>query len=145
MGIFNNQFDGNVLLQEIEHNIKDHVEVVNAILNGNEASGEARENILNHIMEEELLNQKKLEDLSTQKQGKLHQNEINILLDHSTILINIIKGQDITPNLSKNILHHFLEEHEQDSSAKVSNNKKSGNEEKGKGKRLTVGSLIGLK
>ncbi len=136
----------NIELNEIEHNIKDHIKATWNIIYENGATGKAKEMLLKHILTEERINQQRLLNFLNHVTIPKTEANLTILLDHSKILTKIIEGKDIKPELGKELLHHFLEEHinYEHQSGPISNNKEITNSKNSKNysSQLTVGSLI---
>jgi len=101
-------------LPELLHNIKDHAEAITAIMFNNQAIGDLRERLLTHIVEEERGNQLALAQLR-QSEGLTPAEEraISLGIDHSKFLVDFVSGKEITPAFAQELLHHFIEEHDQ--------------------------------
>jgi hypothetical protein len=103
-----------VSLVNILHNIKDHAEAITAIMFQNQATGDLRVRLLSHIAQEEGESQLALEKLrQTQSLTPEEERACALGIDHSKFLVDFISGKEISPALAQELLHHFIEEHDQ--------------------------------
>lgn len=123
-------------LRDILHNTEDHLAVLNDILLGNQAQGEAKDLLLKHIAREETAN---LEALNALFQSS-PSYEVEVARDHSQLILDMISGVQITPNLSLKLLEHLLEE-QRELLRQISASPRGAAPSRRQG--WTVGSLIG--
>ncbi len=101
-------------LPELLHNIKDHAEAITAIMFNNQATGDLRTRLLTHIVAEENGNQQALAQLmKSATLTPVEKRAVSLGIDHSRFLVDFISGKEITPAFAQELLHHFIEEHDQ--------------------------------
>lgn len=98
---------------QVIHNLKDHTETLLAILRDGKASGGAKERLLDHILHEEQKNQRDIQDAIDAAKTPLDKSQLELALQHSHLLIDMIRGTEIDGELSIELLDHFMEEHHQ--------------------------------
>ncbi len=125
-------------LPEILHNTEDHLIVLTDILVGNKAQGAARERLLQHIALEEGAN---LENLSALLESA-PSYEAKVARDHSQLILDIIQGNEMVPELGIKLLEHLLEE-QREIFKRISTVPAPDGISPPKTQGLTVGSLIG--
>ncbi|MBX9668489.1 MAG: hypothetical protein K2X93_12765 [Candidatus Obscuribacterales bacterium] len=94
---------------EILHNIADHTETFHRFLSETGLNSELKSRLIDHIILEERENTAKLHQLHGTNPSALTQK----LLDHSYILQKIMGEGTMPTDLKQELLHHFIEEHEE--------------------------------
>ncbi len=98
--------------EHVAHNLRDHIVTLREILERNQATGDARERLLAHMLREEEDNQRILaEELASAPPER--KRLVEVALDHSRFFCDIVRGKEISAPLAKSLLEHFQEEHDQ--------------------------------
>ena len=96
-------------LDSIIHNIHDHAKTILDSFDEQMLKGDARDRMRAHIAAEELENQKVLaREMEAAPEEDRHR--VRVALDHSRFLVDIIRGEEISPEVSREVLHHMIEE-----------------------------------
>ncbi|MCE7868858.1 hypothetical protein DYH09_00610 [bacterium CPR1] len=93
-------------LAEILHNMHEHTETYHRLLQEGELDGEFVQRLCEHIVLEESENSQLLQGL---ERTPLAQK----MLDHSYFLQQMIRQPEMPLDLKLELLHHFLEEHQE--------------------------------
>lgn len=96
-------------LAEILHNIADHTETIFHLLAQPTLDQDFSRRVAEHIFFEEEENTLKLKELQGSDPAPL----VRKLLDHSYFLQKIIRDESIPLDLKNELLHHFMEEHQE--------------------------------
>lgn len=136
-------------LDSIIHNIHDHAKTILDSFDDQMLKGDARDRMRAHIAAEEIENQKVL---ATELDGapEADRHRVRVALDHSRFLVDIIRGEEISPEVSREVLHHMIEEFQEgylggakgDEEAAPAESQAPAPEAE-PGPQWTVGSLIG--
>lgn len=96
-------------LDSIIHNVHDHAKTILDSFDDTMLKGDARDRMRAHIAAEEVENQKVLmRELEAAPKEDRHR--VRVALDHSKFLVDIIRGEEISPEVSREVLHHMIEE-----------------------------------
>lgn len=99
-------------VDEVLHNLRDHIVTLRDILDRNQATGDARARLLAHMLREEEDNQRRIA-AALPSAGPEQKRALEVALDHSRFFCDIVRGKEIAPELAKSLLEHFQEEHDQ--------------------------------
>ncbi|MCA9801521.1 MAG: hypothetical protein KC777_06020 [Cyanobacteria bacterium HKST-UBA02] len=96
-------------LNEILHNIADHTETLHRIIGDQNLETELKRRLVEHIILEEKDNSERLRRLHSGNPRPITQK----LLDHSYFLQKMVSSDSMTVELKAELLHHFMEEHQE--------------------------------
>lgn len=99
-------------VEQILHNIADHIIALRAIFERDAARGEARARLLRHILDEEQQNRRLLAQAALRAPPE-QQRAIQLAIEHSHFLEDIIRGEEIEEGFALELLEHFQEEHDE--------------------------------
>ncbi len=96
-------------LPEVLHNISDHTQTLFRVLGEPGLGEDFTSRLSEHMYLEEQENSQKLEELNGTNPSPLTRK----LLDHSILLQKMMSDTTIPVDLKQEVLHHFMEEHQQ--------------------------------
>ena len=99
-------------IEVVFHNIRDHLESLPGILAGEGIRGAARATLLRHIQrEEEQVNQPLLRAALAEAPEE-ERAALEVALDHSRLVVDFARAEEVTPELAARLAAHFQEEHD---------------------------------